>query len=102
MPCTSASTLASTASRMPIARSISAASMVNGGSIRTTFSAVRLTSRPRSRAPSMTGVASIAQLEAAHQTGAANLHDHRVLQRERAQLALEVRADASARARAAP
>ena len=38
----------------------SAASMVSGGSMRTTFSLVRLTSRPRSRARSTMGVASMA------------------------------------------
>src|SRR5688500_17198980 len=34
-----------------------------------------------------------AQLEAAHQAGAADLDDHRMLERERAKPALEVRAD---------
>src|SRR5688572_2981006 len=56
--CTSDRTVANTVSRVSTARSMSAIETFNGGSRRTTFSSVRLTSRPRSRAPSITGVAS--------------------------------------------
>src|SRR6185503_4469684 len=58
--CTSASTAANTSSRISTARSRSSASIVSGGSMRTTFSLVRLTSRPCSRALSTIGVASMA------------------------------------------
>ena len=76
--------------------------MVSGGSRRTTRSAVRFTSRPCSRACSTTARGVHAQLDAAHQAGAARFDDDRVPQGQRAQPAFEVRAHRCARDRAGP
>ena len=63
--------------------------------MRTTFSLVRFTSRPVAarQVDDRRGVDP--QLDPAHQAGAADLDDHRVLQRQRPQPAFEMIADAS-------
>ena len=61
---------------MPTASSTSAAVTVNGGSMRTTRSAVRFTIRPALRTPSDDRERVDRQFESAHHAGAANaLHD---------------------------
>ena len=62
-------------------------SIVSGGTSHHLF-VVRFTSRPRSRAPSTTGMAST-RVDATHETGASHLGNHGMFQRQRPQASLE-------------
>ena len=70
-------------SRMPTASSISASDTVSGGSIRTTRSAVRFTSRPAFSAASTTGCASTASSSPRIRPAPRTRGDHRVLALQR-------------------